>query len=102
MSVAGPNAAFAAAVTVSVELVPLVVVGESVAVTPVGAPVTASATLPVRLLRVMFTALVPLEPCGTERVVGVNASEKENAVTVSVYVVDTAETPGPVALTVIG
>lgn len=102
VSVAAPNAAFAAAVTVSVELVPLVVVGESVAVTPVGAPVTASATLPVRLLRVMFTVLFPLLPCGTERVGGVNASEKENAVTVSVYVVDTAETPGPVALTVIG
>ena len=99
---AGPNAAFAAAVTVSVELVPLVVVGERVAVTPVGAPVTAKATLPVRLLRVMFTVLVPLVPCATESVAGVNAIEKLNAVTVSVYVVDTADTPGPVALIVIG
>jgi hypothetical protein len=102
VSVAAPNAAFAAAVTVSVEVVPLVVVGESVAVTPAGAPVTASATLPVRLLRVMFTVLVPLVPCRTESVGGVNASEKENAETVSVYVVETAEIPGPVALTVRG
>ena len=73
VNVALPTVALDAAVTVSVELFPVVLVGLRVAVTPVGAPVTASATSPVKFVRVMFTAAVPLAPCATDNVVGESA-----------------------------
>ena len=102
VSVAAPNVALGAAVTVSVEVLPVAVVGERVAVTPVGAPVTVRPTSPVKLVRVMLTVLVPLAPCATDNVAGVNARPKVPPVIVSVYGAPTAETPSPVATTVIG
>jgi hypothetical protein len=102
VSVAGPNAAFDAASTVSVDVLPVAVVGESVAVTPVGAPVTVSSRSPVKPVRVMARLLVPLEPCATDSVAGVNARPIVPPVMVSVYVEPTAETPSPVATTVTG
>ena len=100
--VAAPNVAFAAAVTVSVEVLPVAVVGERVAVTPVGAPVTVRPTSPVKPVRVTLRVLVPLAPCATDSVAGVKARPKVPPVTVSVYSAPTAETPSPVATTVSG
>lgn len=100
--VAAPNVALGAAVTVSVEVLPVAVVGDRVAVTPVGAPVTVRPMSPVKPVRVMLTVLVPLAPCATDNVVGVNARPSVPPVTVSVYGAPTAETPSPVATTVIG
>jgi hypothetical protein len=105
VNVAVPVVAFAAAVIVSVELFPVALVGLTVAVTPVGAPVTMSATAAVRLVRVMFTVLVPLAPCANDCVGVARASVNEDAgaaVTTSVKVAVTGETPNPVAFTVMG
>src|SRR2546423_409377 len=79
VSVAVPGVAFDAAVTVSVELFAVALVGLSVAVTPVGAPVTASATAPVKFVRAMFTVLVPVAPCATDSVAGESDSAKDDA-----------------------
>src|SRR5437762_2876875 len=112
VSVAAPVVAFAAAVTVRVDVFPVVLVGLSVAValvglsvavTPVGAPETASAIAPAKLLRVMFTVLVPVAPCATESVAGDMASVKPDAgaaVTTRLKLAVTAETPEPLAFAV--
>ena len=100
--VAAPNVALGAAVTVSVDVLPVAVVGERVAVTPVGAPVTVRATSPVKPVRVMARVLVVLAPCATDNVAGVNARPRLPPVTVSVNGEPAAETPSPVATTMSG
>ena len=72
VSVCVPAVAVGDAVTVSVEVLPVVLVGLSDAVTPFAAPVTASATLPANPpVRVMLIVLVPLAPWFTDNVAGV-------------------------------
>ena len=99
-----PMVAPAAALIVSVALVPLALVGEIDVVTPVGAPVTVNATGPVKLLRLIFSVTAPDPPCPTLIVLGVGVSpnEPDVDVTVSVNVFDTDVTPLPAAVTVIG
>jgi hypothetical protein len=97
-----PSVAPTAAVTVSVEAVPVVVDGDREMVTPAGAPTMVSAISPVRFERVNATLLVPVVPCATVSVVGENACVNEKAVTVSVNVAETSIAPGPLALTEMG
>jgi hypothetical protein len=63
VTVAGPVAAALDAVSVSALLFPVVEAGLKLAVTPLGKPPAASATLPVKPpLRVIVIALAPLAP----------------------------------------
>ncbi len=65
-----PVVAVLLAASVSV-LVPVVLVGLNVAVTPLGAPETDRPTLPVKALSaVTVMVLVPLAPCVTVRLLG--------------------------------
>jgi hypothetical protein len=76
-----------------------------VAVTPVGAPVTASVIGAVKFVRAMFSVVVWLPPWATVSDVGESEKAYDDAgaaVTVSVNVAVTDETPEPLAVTVIG
>jgi hypothetical protein len=100
-----PVAAVAATVTEMLAVFPVILDGVTVAVTPAGAPVTATATAPVKLERTRLSVTVPVPPWATDNVVGTDAMVNDAAdpeVTVSVNVAETAETPVPVAVTVIG
>ena len=97
-----PTVAFAAAVSVSVDALVVVLFGAKAAVTPVGRPsaasVTAPANAPVRVIP-MATVLLPL--CATLSVAGVRASVYVGAApTVSASAAVCAVTPVPVARTV--
>ncbi len=66
MTVALPVATAAAVVTTRVLVVPVVMLGFMVAVTPAGTPVTASVTLPANPpLRTMAMFASPVPPCRT-------------------------------------
>jgi hypothetical protein len=83
---------------VTVDVVPVTLVGLKVTVTPAGAPVAASATAPVKFVRVVVRALVPCAPCCTLNVAGFSAraiAGTTGAVTVSESVAVWFETPVP-------
>ena len=74
-----PMVAVLLAASVSV-LVPVVLVGLNVAVTPLGMPETDRPTVPVKpLSAVTVMVLVPLAPCATVRLLG-NAVRPKSAV----------------------
>ena len=71
-----PAVAELEAVSVTV-LVPVVDVGLKLAVTPVGKPLAARATVPVKpFTGATVIVLLPLAPCATDRVAGFADSEK--------------------------
>jgi hypothetical protein len=77
VTTADPSVAVLEAISVSVELAPVVESGLNVAVTPVGSPLALNATLPVKpFRRVMAIALVPLAPRLIVRLAGLLAREK--------------------------
>jgi len=103
VTVAVPEVAVALAVSVST-LVVVVLVGLKAAVTPLGNPDAARATLPVKpLLGVTVTVLVPLVPTLRVRLVGESDSEKfGGGVTVKAIVVVALTLPDvPVIVTLV-
>jgi hypothetical protein len=72
VSVALPSVALAAADTVRVDVLPVELVGLSVAVTPFGVPDTASATLPVNppVLVMVIVEVAEAPPCVMARTAG--------------------------------
>jgi antitoxin (DNA-binding transcriptional repressor) of toxin-antitoxin stability system len=95
--------ALAEAVKVRVLLVPVAEAGSKVAVTPLGRPVVASATMSVNPpLRVMVMALVAVAPWVTAAELGLAESEKSAvAAALTVRVTGAVRvTPPPVAVTV--
>jgi hypothetical protein len=79
VTVEAPVAAVLLAASVSV-LVPVVLVGLNAAVTPLGMPVADRETLPVKPLSLVTeTVLVPLAPCVTVRLPGVDERLKFGA-----------------------
>jgi hypothetical protein len=98
-----PGATAAPTSTVTVAVFAVVLAGLIVTVTPVGAPLAASATEPVKLLRVIVRFEVPDAPAATDSVVGASASEipeAGGAVTVTVNVVVAFDTPVPLPVIV--
>ena len=101
-----PAASAADALTVNVAVVAVVDVGLTEAVIPLGAPLTASVTLPAKFVRTRVRALVALlPPATTETVAGVALIAMElaaGAVTVSAIcaVPDAAPLPAPCITTV--
>jgi hypothetical protein len=71
VTVAEPVAAVAEAVSVRVELLPVVLFGLNAAVTPVGRPLAARVTAPVNPpVRLMLMVTLPLAPCVSVDVAG--------------------------------
>jgi hypothetical protein len=94
-----PSVAVLDAVSVSVELFPVVDAGLKLAVTPDGKPLAVNVTLPGKLVRLSVTAAVVLAPRVTAAVPGAE-TVKLDAV-VPLCVTDTARvTPPPVTVTV--
>jgi len=75
-----PGSAEDETATVAVLVVPVVVSGSKLAVTPAGSPLTVRLTLPVNWVRLMVIALAPLDPCGRLPPAGFADSEKSEAV----------------------
>jgi hypothetical protein len=71
-----PSVAVLEAASVSVLLLPVVLLGLKVAVTPVGKPLALNVTALVKLVRVMLIVLVPLVPRFIVRLEGLAASAK--------------------------
>ena len=102
VSVDVPAARLAAAVRFNVAVLPVTPLAANAAVSPVGAPVTARFTAPVKLVRAKLSVMALEAPCAMLTLVGAAVIVKLAvccccALTVSVNTADVALTPDPVA-----